>query len=188
VKTSISKAALASGLLVFVILLILLFSSAGDIILLAIYVAPGLIYGLALTASANNPVSAVRSVVFVLLSVVINIVCVYFVGQDFLDSGYDGPLKLVACGAIGAVLFTSCYDLFVVRRFSTFRTIVMPSILGIGASLFSAFFMYLLNSGNYNKVVSTFLWVGMLAVFPLWQYLTGLNLDYLGRSVTQEQG
>jgi hypothetical protein len=188
VKTSISKAALVSGLLVFVILLILLFSSAGDFILLAIYVAPGLVYGLALTASANNPVSAVRSVVFVLLSVVINIVCVYFVCQDFLDPGYFAPLKLVACGGIGAVLLTSLYDLLLVRRFCVFRTIAIRSFLGIGASLFSAFFMYLLNSGTYNKFVSTILWVGMLAVFPLWQYLIGLNLDYHGRSAAQGQG
>jgi hypothetical protein len=177
-KTSISKAALSSGLFVFIILLILLFSHAGGFILLATYVAPGLVYGLALTASANNPVSTVRSVVFILLSMVINIGCVYVVWQAFLDPGYHAPLKLVVCGAIGAVLLTGCYDLLLVRRFSVFRTIAMPSILGIGASLFSALFMYLLNSGTYNTFISTILWIGMLAVFPLWQYLIGLNLGY----------
>jgi hypothetical protein len=184
-KTSISKAALSSGLLVFIILLIFLFSRAGDFFFLAIYVAPGLVYGLALTASANNPVSAVRGMIFVLLSVVINFGCVYFVCQDFLDldPGYIAPLKLVICGGIGAVLLTSSYDLLLVRLFSVFRTIAVPSILGIGASLFSAFFMYLLDSGNYNKFVTTILWVGMLAVLPLWQYLIGLNLAFHGKSI-----
>jgi hypothetical protein len=182
-KPSISKAALSSGLTVFIIILILLFSSAGSFILVAIYVAPGLVYGLALTASAKSPVSAFGSVLFVLLSMAINIICVYCVSQDFLDQGHFAPLKLLICGTAGAVLLTICYDFLLLRRFSVLRTIVMPSILGIAASLFSALFMYLLLSGKYNEVVSTILWVGMLAVFPLWQYLIGLNLAFHSGSV-----
>jgi hypothetical protein len=177
-QTTISKAALASGLLVFAIILILLFSGAGSFILLAIYGAPGLIYGLALTAPAHNRVSAFRSISFVLLSMTINIVCVYYVSNDFLDYSHYAPLKLVACSTIGAVLFTSGYALVILRRFSAFRTIAMPSILGIVASLFSALFMHLLISNKYNEFVSSILWVGMVAIFPLWQYLIGLNLDY----------
>jgi hypothetical protein len=181
-KTSISKAALASGLLVYIIILVLLFSRAGSSILLAICVAPGLVYGLALTTSANKPVSAIRAIFFVLLSMAINIMCVYYTTENFPFSGQNESFKLVLFSAIGAILLTICYDLVLVRRFSVFRTIVLPSILGIAASLVSTLCMYLLISDKYNEFVSTILWVGMLTVFPLWQYLIGLNLDYHGRS------
>ena len=181
-KTSISKAALSSGLLVYLIILAFLFSHAGSFILLAIYIVPGLLYGLALTASAPNTASAVGSVLFVILSVVINIACVYYVCQDFVDQGRFAGLKLVVASSVGAVSLTSCYDFLLLRRFSVFRTIAMPSILGMAASLVSALCMYFLIPDKENGFVATILWVGMLAIFPLWQYLIGFNLAYHVRS------
>jgi hypothetical protein len=184
-NTSISKAALRSGLSVFLFLLILLFSKAGSFLLFAICVAPGLVYGLALTTSAKNPVSAFGKLFLILLAMTINIGCVYYVSNDFLDLDYNqyAAFKSVTCSTIGAILFTLCYDLLILRRFSVFRTIVMPSIMGMVSSLFSAFCMYLIVSGSYNEFVSASLWVGMLSIFPLWQYLIGLNIYYHSRPV-----
>jgi hypothetical protein len=181
-KTSISKAAFASGLLVFIILLVLLFSRAGSTILLAICVVPGLVYGLALTASTNKPVSPIRAIFLVLLSMAINFTCVYCTTENFPFCGQTEAFKLVLFSAIGAILLTICYDLVLVRRFSVFRTLAMPLILGTAASPVSTLCMYLFISDKYDGFVSTILWVGMLTIFPLWQYLIGLNLDYHGRS------
>jgi len=182
-KTSISKAALGSGILVFLLILIPLFCGGGSFILLVIYGAPGLIYGLALTASAKNPVSALRGVFFVALSLVINATCVYYVSVDFLNAKVYAAFESVTFSTVSAVLLTMCYDLIILRRFSVFRTIAMPSILGIAASLFSALFIYFIVSGRHSEFLSSMLWAGMMSVFPLWQYLIGLNIDYHSRAV-----
>jgi hypothetical protein len=74
-------------------------------------------------------------------------------------------------------MLTICFDLIVLRRFSVFRTIAIPSIFGIASSVLSAVCMYLLIVAMYSEWVSTLLWVGMLSIFPLWQYLIGVNID-----------
>ncbi len=58
----------------------------------------------------------------------------------------------------------------------------MPSILGIVASLLSAICMHLLDSGEFNEFGTAVFQVGTFAMFPLWQYLIGLNLDYHSKS------
>jgi hypothetical protein len=184
---TITKAAFRSGLLVFLAILILLFTKAGSFVIIAIYLAPGLAFGLGLTSAVKNQVSAFSSIFFVLLSMAINIFCVYYVSNDFLDLDYGhyASIKSVICSAIGAAALTMGFDFIILRRFSVIRSIVMPSILGIASSLLSAFFMYLLISGKYNEFESAILWIGMLSIFPLWQYLIGLNIDYHCRAIYQ---
>lgn len=139
---------------------------------------------MALTIADKNSVFAFRSALFVLLSLVINIFCVYYVSNDFLDldNSQFAPVKSVACSTAAAMVVTICYDFIILRRFSFFRSLVMPSVLGFASSMLSALCMYLLNSGKYSEVVSAILWTGVLSVFPLWQYLIGLNIDYHSRA------
>ncbi len=183
-KSSISKVALKCGLAVYLLILLLLLTKTGSLILLAIWIGPGLVYGIALIAAEDCPVAGFRQLVFILLSLAINMACVYFVSRDFLDVDYQPieALVSVGCSLAAGVLFTMGYDLLILRRFSLFRTIVLPLVFGTSSSLLSATCMFLLGSGRYNEVVSYLLWAGMLSIFPLWQYLIGLNLDYHSRA------
>ncbi len=95
-KASISKASIKSGLSVFVVIILLFFSHAGAFILFAIYVAPGLVYGLALISTVDNRASAVGSIFFIPLSLIINIASVYLVYKDLLDHGGYAPLRLIS--------------------------------------------------------------------------------------------
>jgi hypothetical protein len=146
-------------------------------------VAPGLIYGLALTAATDNRASDALSVLFMLLSLIINIISVRFASEEFFEAGHYTALKLVTAGTVSAALFTAFYDILLLRRFSVFYSIAMPSIMGIVASLLCAFSMHLLVSGKYGEFVSGVFWIGMLSIFPLWQYLIGLNINFHNRFV-----
>ena len=143
-----------------------------------IYAAPGLFYGLTLVASSDPPASGPGAILFIPLSVGINILCVYQIFGDLMDNKPYVALKQVSYSAIGAVMLSLCYDTLVARRFSLLYTIALPTILGIAASLFSAGCMYLLVTGKFNEFTSTVLWIGMFTTFPLWQYLFGLNVEH----------
>lgn len=186
-NTSVSKMALRTGLLAYLLMVILLFARSASFLLLVICGAPGLVYGLTLIFSTRNPVSGLRRLFFVLFSMTINIACVYYVSREFLDVDVNRymPFISVTCSTIAAVLLTIGYDFLVMRRFSVFCTIVLPAIIGIASSLVSAFCMHLLISGSNKEFVSYMGWAGMLSVFPLWQYLIGLNLDYHSRTVSK---
>jgi hypothetical protein len=175
-KPSIPKTSLYCGLSVYIVILLFLLSRAGSTILLVICVAPGLVYGIGIGATAGVRVSDARAILFVLFCLMLNFGCVFFVTRDLLDHNPYLVLKLVTASTVSAVLFTVVYDLLLLRRFSFYRTIAMPSILGLAASVFSALFTYLLNSREYNEFVSFIIWMGMLSIFPVWQYLIGLNL------------
>jgi hypothetical protein len=177
-KKDISIASLRCGLLVFFILTLTLLCKGGSFILLSIYVAPGLFYGLVLLSSVDPPNSAVGTILFMVLCVAINIFCVYQVTKDALNidpSPYTAS-KVITYSTLGAVMLSIFYDLLVAHRFSVFYTIAMPTILGIVASLVSAGCMYILFAGKYNEFVSGLLWIGMFTIFPIWQYLLGLNI------------
>jgi len=150
----------------------------GGFIVLLIYAVPGLFYGLTLVSSVDPPVTTLGTILFIILSMVINILCVYGVLRDFMnvDAGPYVALELVTYSTVGAVTLGLCYDLLVVRRFSLFYTIAMPALLGIAASLPSAGCMYALLTGKYNEFTSTVLWIGMFTIFLLWQSLFGLNV------------
>jgi len=177
-QKDISKASLRCGILTFLIITIALLCRGGSFILLLIYAAPGLFYGLTLVSSMDAQDSPLGTILFMILSLTINIFCVYQVTKDALytDPSPYAALKLVTYGTLGAVMLSLSADLLIFRRFSIFYTIAMPAILGIVASLLSAGCMYILFTGKYSEFVSGLLWIGMFTIFPLWQYLFGLNV------------
>jgi hypothetical protein len=178
-QLSNAQLGLRSGTVVFILILLTFFAKAGSGTLLTICVAPGLVYGGALLAYGNKR-GLLRSALFLLLSMGINFFCAYYVTQDFLEPDKFIGLKLITAGTVSAVAISISYDLLIADRFSLLYTIAMPAIAGIASSLISAICIYFLtNDKNYHSDFATGrLFVGSVAVFPLWQYALGLTIDY----------
>jgi hypothetical protein len=137
--------------------------------------APGLFYGFALAAYCEKPTTALQEILFLLLSIIINVYCVYQI--DFLNDKNKYPyVRLLTNGGVGAILLSLCYDLILVKRFSALYTVILPFLYGVMASVISAACMYLLHSNRYHEPVSGILWIGMYTIFPMWQYFFGLNI------------
>src|SRR5690349_6324400 len=108
-QKNIVKDSLRCGALIFLLLAILITARGGAYILLAIAIIPGMGYGLVLMSSVENIRYPLGGILFILLSVGINIGCVYEVSRDFLRAGQYAPFRLVAYSAIGAVALSLCY-------------------------------------------------------------------------------
>jgi hypothetical protein len=170
----ISILSLWSGVSIQIFLLTLLLVHEGTFLLATAYLAPGLIYGFVLAAHDNNRHSDVRDLTFIFLSLVINALCVHEV--NLLNDERSAAFNLILCGGAGAALLKTCYDLVLHRRFSFLYTVVLPYIFGVLSTLIPSACMYLAPAESNSAFVSGLCWVGILSVYPIWQYLFALNI------------
>jgi hypothetical protein len=181
-QKDISIASLRLGLAIFLLIAIMLFCGGGYFSLFIALIVPGVGYGMVLAASVENPRSDLRTIFFIIVSMFINVFCVWRIYIDFMDNESYASMKVVTYSTIAAVVLSICFDRLIVGRFSLYYTIAMPALLGIAASLCSAGCMYLLMTGQYNEFISGLLWIGMFTIFPLWLYFFGLNVRSYNRA------
>ena len=167
------KTTLISGLATFAICWISILFKAAFVAFVFITILPGPAYGIILLLYSGK-LSSLKTILFLLLTMLLYYSIIYFLNlHDFTDSFL--PYKIFISSICGSVLLKLLYDLIIEETFSFKSTVASPFLLGAISSILpsiSAFGFQFID----DKSLFSFISIGLLSIFPLWQYLFSINM------------
>jgi len=175
---TMKKTSFKTGLILFGLCTLTLAVKGGSMLLLFAGILPGLVYGFILTHRYDKNISGTKQFIFTLLSTVINWFSASFVIAAYSDKVLDAPYELICLSVLSFFFLKFLYDFYLQDKFTFLYSFFLPVVFGILAGLVSAFCIYfVVTILDINEVLHFFLFMGIFAIFPIWQYLFGLNLD-----------
>jgi hypothetical protein len=155
------KRTLLCGLGIFAVCALLLSLNASWPLLWFVFLTPGVLYGITLSADVESKYSPV---LFVIASTVLYIACFCMV-----HPGRDDDLlipRIFLASATGSLLLFSSYYLIISRNFLFWRTLLYSLLTGIISAIPACICDYYFAEMHGE---STLLYIGIFSIYPIWQ-------------------
>ena len=155
------KNSLLCGLGIFAVCAVLLSINAGWPLLWFVFLTPGVLYGITLSADVESKYSPD---LFVLISAAIYIGCFFIVNPG---RSYDFLIpRIFLASATGSLLLFSSYYLIISRNFPFWRTLFFSLLTGIMSAIPACISYYYFEE---SRGASKLLDIGIFSIYPFWQ-------------------